>query len=403
MIATVDSKTLQEAIDCGILDLDEKLLRQQVDMKMKERILREHPYAITLLPNGRWQTYYQDPISKKRMEIKLSSKEKVIDKLVSLYKGHASHNNKLTLNRLFDEWIEYKSDITESENTILRHKQHYRKYFKDTTFFKKELYSVDRLELQAFCNKIVKQNNLSNKQWMNLKTILNGMFEFAFDKELIDSNPMARVKISVKFRQVKHKTGKTETFNTEELKDLTDYLEKRFQETGNIIFLAVELNFYLGLRVGELVALKWDDWVDMTHLHISKEEIRDQTAREYRVVEHTKTNRDRYVPVIPKAIALLNRIKEQDGHSEYIVARDGHRFHSRQVSHVLEQYAKENGKEIKRTHKIRKTFASVLNSNGVPLDTIRECLGHTTLQTTMAYLFDPLTDEETYQRLSAAF
>ncbi len=89
--------------------------------------------------------------------------------------------------------------------------------------------------------------------------------------------------------------------------------------------------------------------------------------------------------------------------SSSIVARDGERFHSRQVSHVLEQYAKDNGKEIKRTHKIRKTFASVSNSNGVPLDTIRECLGHTTLQTTMAYLFDPLTDEETYQRLSAAF
>lgn len=88
MIATVDSQTLQEAIDCGILDLDEKLLRQQVDMKMKERIMRDHPYAIAQPPNGRWQTYYQDPISNKHMEIKLSTKEKVIDKLVSLYKGH---------------------------------------------------------------------------------------------------------------------------------------------------------------------------------------------------------------------------------------------------------------------------------------------------------------------------
>ena len=141
----------------------------------------------------------------------------------------------------------------------------------------------------------------------------------------------------------------------------------------------------------------------MTHLHICREEIHDQTAREYRVVEHTKTNRDRYVPVIPKAIALLNRIKEVDDQSEYIIARDGERFNSRKVSHALEQYAKENGKDIKRTHKIRKTFASILNANGVPLDTIRECLGHTTLQTTMAYLYDPLTDEETYQRLSAAF
>ena len=31
--------------------------------------------------------------------------------------------------------------------------------------------------------------------------------------------------------------------------DLTEYLEKRFEETGNVLFLAVELNFYLGLRV----------------------------------------------------------------------------------------------------------------------------------------------------------
>ena len=111
----------------------------------------------------------------------------------------------------------------------------------------------------------------------------------------------------------------------------------------------------------------------------------------------------RFVPVIPKAIRLLNRIKEHAGRDEYILSANGVRFNARQVSHVLEHYAKATGKDIKRTHKIRKTFASVLNANGVPIDTIRECLGHTNLQTTMAYLFDPLTNEETYERLSAAF
>lgn len=398
----MDIQTLQAAIDCGIVNLDEKLLRQQVEMKMKERILRDHPYSIAQLPNGRWQTYYQDPMTGKRMEIKLSSREKVIDKLISLYKEDA-HNNKLTLNKLFEEWIEYKSAITESENTILRHRQHYKKYFQENPFFKNEVKRIDRLELQAFCNELVKTNHLSNKEWMNVKTILKGMLEYAMDKEYIEVNPLDRVKISVKFRQVKRKTGKTETFNTKELRDFMDYLEKRFDETKNIIFLSVELNFYLGLRVGELVALKWADWIDMTHLHVCREEIRDQAAREYRIVDHTKTNHDRFVPVIPKAIELLNRIKEKSGEEEYILSTDGIRFNSRQVSHVLEHYAKATGKDIKRTHKIRKTFASVLNANGVPIDTIRECLGHTNLQTTMAYLFDPLTNEETYERLSAAF
>jgi len=69
---------------------------------------------------------------------------------------------------------------------------------------------------------------------------------------------------------------------------------------------------------------------------------------------------------------------------------------------VLEKYAKDTGNPIKRTHKMRKTYASALNANGVPVDAIRECLGHSNLQTTMSYLYNPLTDEETYERIKKA-
>ena len=51
---------------------------------------------------------------------------------------------------------------------------------------------------------------------------------------------------------------------------------------------------------------------------------------------------------------------------------------------------------------MRKTYASALNANGVPVDAIRECLGHSNLQTTMSYLHNPLTDEETYERIKKA-
>lgn len=43
-------------------------------------------------------------------------------------------------------------------------------------------------------------------------------------------------------------------------------------------------------------------------LHVVREEVRDQTINATSVVEHTKTNRNRFVPLVPKAIELFGKI-----------------------------------------------------------------------------------------------
>lgn len=194
------------------------------------------------------------------------------------------------------------------------------------------------------------------------------------------------------------KTGKTETYNSDELKGLNLYLDRMYTETHDTAFLAVKLNFLLGLRVGELVALKWEDYKE-GHLHIVREEVRDQTTNKYEVVEHTKTNRDRFVVLVPKAVDILKKI---DHESDFIFMRNGNRITSRQVAYVLEKYAERQGLPTKSTHRMRKTFASNLNSNGVPLDCIRELLGHSNLNTTLGYIYNPLTEKETYDLISKA-
>ena len=151
-----------------------------------------------------------------------------------------------------------------------------------------------------------------------MKTILNGMFDYAIRKHYLTENPMLNVSIYVKYRQVVHKTGKTETYNTEELTALNEYLDKQFCETGDPVFLAVKVNFLLGLRVGELVALKWDDILDDMKLHVVREEIRDQEKGVFEIVEHTKTNHDRFVVLIPKALNILKKITLE---GEYIFMR----------------------------------------------------------------------------------
>ncbi len=164
-----------------------------------------------------------------------------------------------------------------------------------------------------------------------------------------------------------------------------------YTETEDVAFLAVKINFLLGLRVGELAALKWEDCKDLSHLHIVHEEVRNQETNQYEIVEHTKTNRDRFVILIPKAISILKKIPKQ---GKYIFMRDGERITSRQIAYVLEKFAERR--------KMRKTYASNLNANGVPLDCIREMLGHSNLSTPLEYIYNPLTEKETYDLISKA-
>ncbi len=388
---------LKDALDCGIIPVDSVL--DTLMSTKREKIKKIHTYAITppSKEGGRWQTCYKGPDGK-RKNIKAQTEEELLDKLIPIYFQN-SHIGKLTFHELYEEWLEYKKGVANSPNTIKRHKQHYRKYFEPSLLDGKKICQVNELLLETECNRIVKDFNLPRKEWCNIKTILNGMFEYAVRKKYLAENPMDKVKILVKFKQVVRKTGKTETYNSDELKELNQYLDRMYTETEDRAFLAVKLNFLLGLRVGELVALKWDDYCNIDHLHIVREEVRNQDTNQYEIVEHTKTNRDRFVVLVPKAIQLLQKL-DRDG--DYIFMREGKRITSRQIAYVLEKYAQRQGLATKSTHKMRKTYASNLNANGVPLDCIRELLGHSNLSTTLGYIYNPLTEKETYDLISRA-
>lgn len=389
-------QTLHDIVRDDILNMGNVL--ELIMANKREKIKKEHEYAITppSKSNRYWITYYKRENEPRKL-IRGHSEKELLDKLIKLYEVDQNLDNK-TFFQLYLEWLEYKTPLTNSTNTIKRHKQHYAKYFEPSKLHNMKLSVIDTLILESECNQIVKNFNLSRKEWVNAKTILNGMFDYAKRKKYITENPLTDMKISVRYRQVAKKTGNTQTYNTEELQLLNDYLDKMYQETEDAAFIAVRLNFYLGLRVGELVALKPEDILE-NQIHVAREEIRDQESNQCYVVEHTKTNDDRFVVLIPKAKVLLEKL---DKNGTYLFERDGKRLTARQISYVLEKYAQRQGIGTKSSHKIRKTYASRLNASGVPLDAIREQLGHADLATTLSYIYNPLTEKETYSLISDA-
>lgn len=396
MQSNVDLRQLQALLQCDTLDMCNVL--DMIMASKRTKIKNRHTYAITPANsrNKYWTTYFK-PENQARQLIRGKTEEELLDKLVKLYEETENLDN-LTFNRLFDEWLEYKRAMTNSVNTIKRHRQHYAKYFEPSKLHSMKLSDIDTFVLEMECNRIVKEFDLTRKAWVNAKTILIGMFEYAKRKKYITDNPLSDMKITVRYKQAVKKAGNTQTYNTDELEALNKYLDMKYEETEDSAYIAVRLNFFLGLRIGELAALKPEDIMG-NQIHVVREEVRDQETNQTYVVEHTKTNRDRFVALVPQAKKLLEKL---DMGGAYLFERNGERLRARQIEYVLEKYAQHQGIEPKRSHKIRKTYASRLNAYGVPIDAIREQLGHSELSTILSYIYNPLTEDATYSMISDA-
>lgn len=396
MQPNIDLQQLQALLQCGTLDACNV---PDIIMAIKRANVKKlHTYAITPAnPHNKYWTTYFKRENESRQLVRGKTEDELLDKLVKLYEEN-SHLDNLTFNRLFDEWLEYKKAMTNSSNTIKRHRQHYAKYFEPSKLHSMKLSAIDTFMLETECNRIVKEFNLTRKAWVNAKTILIGMFDYAKRKKYITDNPLSDMRITIRYKQVVKKAGSTQTYNTEELDALNKYLDMKYEETNDSVYIAVRLNFLLGLRIGELAALKPEDIIG-NKIHVVREEVRDQETNQTYVVEHTKTNRDRFVALVPQAKQLLQKL---DANGVYLFERDGERLRTRQIEYVLEKYAQRQGIEPKRSHKIRKTYASRLNAYGVPVDAIREQLGHSELSTTLSYIYNPLTEDATYSMISDA-
>lgn len=55
---------------------------------------------------------------------------------------------------------------------------------------------------------------------------------------------MSKVVIQVRYKQVQRKTGKTETYGTDELSALNAYLDQKYSETHDCSFMTIRLNFF---------------------------------------------------------------------------------------------------------------------------------------------------------------
>lgn len=208
--------------------------------------------------------------------------------------------------------------------------------------------------------------------------------EHAVEGQLIDSNPMQYVKRPKQFR----KEMRVLTLDEEAT------LIQAVREWENMNAIGILIMLFCGLRIGELLALKWDD-IDFRQNHMrivrTVSRITDEQGVSYTVEKHVKT-RDSYrtIPIIDKLSDdlqrhyLLQSIKF--GEMKYVfVGKTGKRNEPRNYQTTFQRIAKKAGISGATPHTMRHTFATRCLESGMDIKTLADLLGHADPQITLYY------------------
>ncbi len=271
------------------------------------------------------------------------------------------NKNKVTLSKFKEEYLSYCHPIKSS------------KYLLSINLsFKQFISVVGDLPLNEITSRNVDQfitttfartQRGAHHYYRTLKAAFNKAIEWNY----ISVNPFTKVKFP------KLPKSFPVFISQEEL--LIIITNTQYQHLKDIFTVA----FYTGLRLGELINMRWS-WVNFF-----QEQITVKCSDEFL----TKSKKERIVPMCEKVkITLTNRFSSNSHQLNDVVFYriKGRRLDQQTISKQFKDIVRKSNLSDKiHFHTLRHSFASALAQKGVSLYIIKELLGHEDLATTQIY------------------
>ena len=219
--------------------------------------------------------------------------------------------------------------------------------------------------------------------------IIHGALNYAVDKKLIPGNPADRIIIS------KPEPFKGDYYLDSEVLHLFKIIK------GHKIELVVLLAAFYGLRRSEVIGLKWSAF-DFNHNCVSiRHTVTTCSVKGERITVRKDKAKNksslRTYPLIPFLKERLLEAKKQQEESRKLCGRAynkeylgyvcvdvvGNLIKPNYVSSTFGKLLAKNNLRHIRFHDLRHTCASLLLANGVPMEQVKEWLGHSEISTTV--------------------
>jgi len=202
-----------------------------------------------------------------------------------------------------------------------------------------------------------------NLELTNLRTCLN----WGVKNKIIPLNPLAHAD-----RLKGESSGRLRFLSEDEIGRLLKAADSTVYHDMFYVFLRT------GMRKGELTHLRWED-VDFDHGLMRIGAHADEHGR-----DDTKSHRERHIPMDEDLAEVIARQPRRPG-CHHVFSTGNGTIRINNLLRELKRHAKKAGIEGVTLHTLRHTFASHLVMSGADLPSVKELLGHSTIQMTMRY------------------
>ena len=272
----------------------------------------------------------------------------------------------MELNTFKDEMINYSMNNHQASTTYL---YNFSISLFINTIGNKKLTDYNLLDIEvykSFRMKTIKPTSLN----IELRC-LKSMFNLAFVRGYTLNNIAKHIKQIPVYESTRNSIS-TEKFN--------NILEST--PTNDMIILFT-IAYYTGLRIGELVSLKWQNInINEKLIYVTSE------------TKKTKNKKNRVIPISDKIIHYFQLPDAGYKDIDYIFTYNNHKYHENHLSKTFKRILRKlNFEEKYNFHCLRHSFISNLIERGVDINTVKELAGHSCIQTTMLYCHSNLANK----------
>ncbi len=354
--------------------------------------------------NKRWycEIPYLDELGKKHKKyipgVSERDARKNGDKFIDEFNASESVYSSKTLAEVLEELINQKKRSDNKKGSIIVEERNFNNYIKELLGNKK-MYELNILNIQQALN-VVAEQGYSDSILKKLYSILKQCWEFYMNKTGVSYNPMNSVVKPV--RSGKEKP--TRYFTVSEMEKIYFAAKQgavNYEKCWGNYCYAVVLIEYTGIRVGELLALQWEnvDFNNKTMLinkTVSYANYDSDGRVDYRprIQNSTKSkNSNRTIYLHPRALEALHKLHDLFGQSKYVVPSvNGTLMYESKINKLFLKILKDTDIDFKgRTgvHTLRHSFGTEMRNNDFETETISVYLGHGDERITKAiYLHD---------------
>lgn len=301
---------------CGIVD--PVVARKLYGEAMREAMLTDYRFPTKPSSDGYYHIQIPD-------ETKNTGRRQVKAKTLDELKDKVLQSTRKTFRDVFYEMLDEKKlylkgdRIYSVENSIAVYEKFYNRCF--TKFGSRIIETITDIDIEEFVGKTLIDFDLRQAAYGTLKCILNQTLHFGFRHGYIFENPCLKVDFSSrKFTSMLTDDVDigVRLYDSSEMNRILSYIRRNeSDEKLGIGFYALEFQILTGMRKGEVCPLTWEDIKEedgVSYILVHKETIRvfDHGSEPmYQNVSHTKTYKNRKVPIWDELNEFLVRLKDQ--------------------------------------------------------------------------------------------